>query len=550
MNKVAVRKVIIGGIIFVSVLVFAQLLYHAHRYLDKRANHDKVIKYVNEDLAFRWDSMDSDLEYVNNWINSGSFYNEDIGRLYERASLIYLQKGETMSYYRYLGYALYYLEGSNERDYTINVYLDLTNFFLNNYAQDSAKDMIDVAQSVEDFDDIQSLQIRSYAFRMLGIMAILNGEYEDAEKYLLKSQDIVNISDTGIYEESYRAINDVWLARVYYETGRFDECKENLDRWEGHGIFTTDVYREIFLRDLIIPYYQVKCMLETCLVFEDKDSLSAKELEEKEMEVAEGLEEFMTLCDENGYKKTELATLLQLQSEYPPSSEYVRNLLYTKLQELYDELFDDQNSTYASLIDSTVLDAKTVMEDKVLYEKRVARRRRYTVIFSAVMVLIITAFVVIISNSRVDGLTKLLNRKSFNHELNRIKRRKNLYGIIMIDIDDFKIINDTYGHQNGDIVLERIGQLIQTERTADVHCFRYGGEELVLLLDKKAVPYADAVAERIRYAMEHQTWEFGENLVITISIGIATGSGSTDVLKQADENLYISKANGKNRITS
>lgn len=550
MTKSAVRKVIVGVIIFVSVLVLAQLIYYAHSYLDKRANHDKVTKYVNEDLGFRWDSMDSDLEYINNWINSGNFYNEDIGRLYERASLIYMQKGETMSYYRYLGYALYYLEDSDEKDYTINVYLDLANFFLNNFAQDSAKDMIEVAQSIEDFDDIQSLQIKSYAFRMLGIMAVLNGEMEEAENYFLKSQDIVNLSTTGIYEECYRAINDVWLARVYYETGRIDMCKENLDRWEGHDMFTSDVYREIFLRDLIIPYYQVKCMFETYLVFEDKDSVSAAELEEKEMEVANVLEEFMELCDENGYKKTELNTILKLQSKYPPSSESVRTMLFTKLEELYQELFDEQNIMYVSLIDSTVLDAKAVMEDRVLYEKKVVKRRRYMAIGSIVLVIFIAAFVVIVINSRFDTLTKLLNRKSFDHELNMIKRKKNLYGIIMIDIDNFKNINDTYGHQNGDIVLERIGQLIQTEKTADVHCFRYGGEELVLLLDKKAVPYADAIAERIRYSMEYQTWGFGENLVITISIGIATGSGNTDVLKQADENLYISKANGKNRITS
>lgn len=85
MNRVSVRKVILGGIIFVSVLLLAQLSYNAHIYLEKRANHDKVLKYVNEDLGFRWDSMDSDLEYISNWIDSENFYNEDIGRLYERA---------------------------------------------------------------------------------------------------------------------------------------------------------------------------------------------------------------------------------------------------------------------------------------------------------------------------------------------------------------------------------------------------------------------------------------------------------------------------------
>jgi len=74
--------------------------------------------------------MDEELQYINKWTDGGHFTNEDLGRIYERASLIYMQKGETLSYYRYLGYALYYLERSTEKDYTINVYLDLANFFL------------------------------------------------------------------------------------------------------------------------------------------------------------------------------------------------------------------------------------------------------------------------------------------------------------------------------------------------------------------------------------------------------------------------------------
>jgi len=139
MEKNLTKRIIIGATAIIALLIFAQLLFKLNVYLEKRSNHEKVADLVNENLVFRWETMDEDLVYITNWIDRGHFYNEDLGRLYERASLIYMQKGEIMPYYRYLGYALYYFERSPEKDYTINVYLDLANFFLNNYANDSAK---------------------------------------------------------------------------------------------------------------------------------------------------------------------------------------------------------------------------------------------------------------------------------------------------------------------------------------------------------------------------------------------------------------------------
>ncbi len=90
MNKTITRKIIIGTVILM------QLIYNVFVFWERKTNHDKVIHLVDEDLMFRWDTMDSDLEYINNWISTGHFENEDLGRLYERASLIYMQKDEVM----------------------------------------------------------------------------------------------------------------------------------------------------------------------------------------------------------------------------------------------------------------------------------------------------------------------------------------------------------------------------------------------------------------------------------------------------------------------
>ncbi len=549
MNKSLTKKIITGTIIALAAILLMQLIYHVHVYLEKKSNHDKVVRLVDQDLMFRWDTMDSDLEYINNWISTDYFENEDLGRLYERASLIYMQKGEIMPYYRYLGYAIYYLERSPEKDYTVNVYLDLANFFLNNYAEESAKKMIDSARRIEDFDDIDSLQVKSYAFRMLGIEAILDNDYAMAEEYLNKAQETVAMSHTGIFEECYEAINDIWLARAYAESGRFDECHAKLEKWEGHPMFYTDIYREILLRDLIIPYHQAKFICLTAELQYNSEKYSPKEMTSREKVLADSYEEFMRICEENGYKKAELFTLIWLQNEYPPENEKAKEQLFNNLQRLYTELLDEQNITYANVIDSTVLNSISEIDKDETVKSRTINKRRLTAITIIAVAIIIVTMVIAILNSRVDGLTGLLNRKTLDRAIVLAKKSNQTYGVIMFDIDHFKHINDNYGHQNGDIVLERMGHLILSVISTESNCFRYGGEEFVILLPHKSVPYAEAIAERIRKSMEQQTWPFGEQLVITVSGGVASGSGETDVLKKADENLYHSKEGGRNRET-
>ncbi len=82
----------------------------------------------------------------------------------------------------------------------------------------------------------------------------------------------------------------------------------------------------------------------------------------------------------------------------------------------------------------------------------------------------------------------------------------------------------------------------------DCKAYRYGGEEFALLLGKNTVADTEAIAERIRRSMEIEKWDFDPNLTITISLGIAKGVGSNDVLKRADDNLYRAKRNGKNIV--
>lgn len=160
--------------------------------------------------------------------------------------------------------------------------------------------------------------------------------------------------------------------------------------------------------------------------------------------------------------------------------------------------------------------------------------------------------------STVDPLTGLYNRRFFDEslkrELARAQRSKSTCSVIMVDLDHFKRINDTYGHDGGDLVLKAAARAItERVRTSDVVC-RYGGEELVLMLPDCGAQEAAKLAESIRVSLTELLIQHQGTIVsgISASFGIAQwlGKGSSDqeLLQAADRALYAAKKGGRNRV--
>jgi two-component system, cell cycle response regulator len=154
-----------------------------------------------------------------------------------------------------------------------------------------------------------------------------------------------------------------------------------------------------------------------------------------------------------------------------------------------------------------------------------------------------------------DSLTGLLNRRAFTERVQvaRARDSKN-FSLLILDIDHFKKINDTRGHDVGDIVLKRVSKLLQTTaRKRDVVA-RWGGEEFVIALPSSPDIGARIAAERVRRIIADETIEAAQGvpLTVTVSIGIATAIGATDTLdeliKRADKALYSAKSRGRNRV--
>ena len=160
-----------------------------------------------------------------------------------------------------------------------------------------------------------------------------------------------------------------------------------------------------------------------------------------------------------------------------------------------------------------------------------------------------------------DGLTDLLNHRYFmqqaQKEAERLQARgSGVFSLIMLDLDHFKAINDTYGHSAGDIVLQRIGEMIRAHAGCKDLCARYGGEEFSMLLVDTPLDRAVERANSLRKAIGEIAFTFGERIpMVTASFGVSSYSPEGDTpwevaLNRADTALYDAKAAGRNRVMS
>lgn len=160
-----------------------------------------------------------------------------------------------------------------------------------------------------------------------------------------------------------------------------------------------------------------------------------------------------------------------------------------------------------------------------------------------------------------DGLTKLYVHRHFQYKMQeetlRHKRNGKTLSLIMLDIDHFKSLNDNHGHQTGDMVLRTIAQIIKNMFRATDSTFRYGGEEMAVILPETNSDNAYILAEKLRTTIEsHQFQTQTDQLNITVSLGVSTYlpeqmgvTSKEELIKMADDALYFSKNNGRNKTT-
>jgi diguanylate cyclase (GGDEF)-like protein len=202
-------------------------------------------------------------------------------------------------------------------------------------------------------------------------------------------------------------------------------------------------------------------------------------------------------------------------------------------------------------------------------EARKLRGIRHALFANLGICAIITAIVLFLTNMTIgsyqrrieklattDSLTGLHNRQAFDilfgSTMQDFHRRQTEGAILLLDLDNFKAVNDTFGHVAGDAVLRELaGTLRGAIRASDILC-RWGGEEFLVILRDCPQDQAAAIAEKIRRAVAGQITVHGsDSIQTTASVGVTPirpDEDMEDILRRADEALYLAKANGRNRI--
>ena len=155
--------------------------------------------------------------------------------------------------------------------------------------------------------------------------------------------------------------------------------------------------------------------------------------------------------------------------------------------------------------------------------------------------------------SQTDQLTGLYNRHKlhevFTSEINRSNRFEEIFGIILLDIDLFKNVNDTYGHNIGDLVLKEISNILKDNIRVSDTLGRWGGEEFLIVIPQIDIEGAKILAEKLRKEIENHHFSTAGKL--TASFGLAyyrKGDDENSIVKRADEALYKAKELGRNTI--
>jgi len=248
--------------------------------------------------------------------------------------------------------------------------------------------------------------------------------------------------------------------------------------------------------------------------------------------------------------------------------------VYRYMAPLYYEQQCDICHAYQGYKIGDIRGGVSVTLPMTLVNQQLAANRKYSIISALVVLGVLFAFLSIISRrflraltktqgeliemAATDGLTGLLNRRAgierMEEEISRHRRTDAPLSCLMLDIDYFKTVNDTYGHLAGDHVLVVLSDALKSStRRHDIVC-RYGGEEFMILVPEANLISAIAVAEKIRTKISEKVVIFDDNMImLTVSIGVTEINHDADenidsTIYRADSALYEAKKSGRNRI--
>lgn len=390
---------------------------------------------------------------------------------------------------------------------------------------ESGIELIKKSLSIEIEDEFKNADLRTYSLLTLGELYLANDDYKNAK---LVSEQIPIYKDS-MPIDTYRDVEILKSnmdARIAIMEDDLKLAKEHLN----HSKYLQEIDEENYYVGKELSY-----------------SLALGKFYEKSHKYEDVINLYEPMLNENKDNKyiveKILETLINVENDDSKKSDYYRQLIELK-----------ENEEQERYGDYTFYILDKINNENQLIEKNKSISKYYRLIIFLTLVggLIIGVLFTKIKNINInikqDVLVDAYNRRYFDTTYKKLLSKNKLFSIIILDIDNFKSINDNFGHEVGDIVLINICKAIQPLLDEQSSLFRYGGEEFVIMLQGKSREDVLQLAENIRFKVESLYWK--EDIVTTVSIGVAhSDADGSNTLNKADEKLYVSKNTGKNKIT-
>ncbi len=518
--------VILASFVFIILAVFVQKAY----FKSVEARNQRIIDEAISQLKYRQLSIDHDLSLMYPLLDLNHLTDSQLSKIYMLICTFYYNKDDMKSYFVIVGNALFYSERGHDFGHAAYLYTIMARHFLTIGADSTAYSLVSKATKYGSFYDVENLITRIHLLMNFSRYLISINNFDEAERavnqILADAPKTASFSDIfpPLFEKSGNAIRPL----ILLAQGKTDEAYELA--CEVYEKYKDD--NELLSNYLAFDFYMPILYVKTMWAIQHKKYDMAIEFNR----------EYTAYCNKYNFivKKQQLSGLLR--SVLPDTMQKEKEKLSKELSEGSEKLSRAMLGEYAFFANEKF---STVMEQlslKTEISERVQSNLCIGAICVFVLIMLLLIFNTIYSESQLDGLTKLSNRKSMIAKIRRLELLKKSYSVIMLDIDNFKSLNDSYGHMFGDEVLKGIADIVLDHEHKHIKAYRYGGEEIAIIFEQANIEDVIRHAESIRSKICRTKWS--QTVRVSASFGI--GTKPANPIKQADENLYYAKSKGKN----
>ncbi|HBF0925797.1 TPA: diguanylate cyclase [Clostridioides difficile] len=406
--------------------------------------------------------------------------------------------------------------------------VDLASIFLKIGSYEKGEKLIKDSFKIDIDEGEKNGMVRLYAIINLAEIYVEEGEYDKAIEISSRIKDYKKFVNTDDYND-FEIMASIMQSNAYVGKNNIQKAKTFLEKAD--YLIKSD--RTVHILDKYMYYYMAMGNLE----YKSENYNSAIDNYKKSLEISTKRK----LTQEKIKNLNKILNIYEKQGNVESLNEYQKMLINEYKEN--KSIRDSETSFY--IIDK-------VSNESKLFEKTKKEIKYYKILFTVILIAILGSTFLynrlkyFKAQNLHDGLTNVYNRKSFDIMYEKYREKDDNFALVMIDIDNFKLINDNYGHKFGDVVIKGITNTICVMLEQDDKVFRYGGEEFSVLIRNKSGEEVVDIIDNIRVAIANKKWN--DDVTVTISAGVAHISDSKDVLEEADKNLYKAKQLGRNKV--